>query len=188
MHSLKLGSLGAHYKVLGTPDDCPIEALRPLADYWYDGYTGSVPDYKTFDVLDLSPILWKHLFVVKTVNPGRRLFYDVLGDAIDKHNGFPGNKRFLADMPMNKKSIIAREICRAMKCERPVFSTSEYTGHRDYLRRIYRVIAPFKLAPDRAAWVGLAFFSPVSGQEKRLEDTPYVTPDSLESALKASAS
>ena len=123
--------------------------------------------------------MWAHLILVKTVGPRRRLFYELVGDAIERHNGFSANKRYLDVLPLKNKSLMAREFARTIQSGRPVFSTSAYIGRVNYVRRVYRVIAPYKLGADQYAFVALAFFTPIAGKEERLEDATFAVPEGL---------
>ena len=173
------GVFGSHHAVLTSPEQCPIPAFSPLVKLWFSQVRGGVPDFANFDVLDIPPALWSHLILLKTVGPKRRFFYELVGDAIESHNGFPANKRYLADLPLKNKTLMAREFARTLRCGRPVFSTGAHIGQADYVRRVYRLIAPYALPDNRHAFVALAFFTPIAGQEKRLEDATFAVPDAL---------
>ncbi len=173
------GVFGSHHAVLMSPEECPIPAFSPLVKLWYSQPGANLPDFANFDVLDIPPALWSHILLVKTVGSKRRFFYELVGDAIERHNGFAANKRYLADLPLKNKTLMAREFVRALHYRRPVFSTGAYIGQADYVRRVFRVIAPYALPGDRYAFVALAFFTPVAGKEKRLEDATFALPDAL---------
>lgn len=176
---LSHGVFGSHHAVLETPADCPIGEFQPRVDLWYSQSDGGMPDFRDFDVLDIPPALWAHLILLKTVGPRRRFFYELVGDAIERHNGFAANKRFLDDLPLKNKSLMAREFARTIQCHRPVFSTSAYIGRVNYVRRVYRVIAPYQMGEDQYAFVALAFFTPIAGMEERLEDATFTVPKGL---------
>jgi len=176
---LSEGVFGSHHAVLSVPVDCPVRTFQPLVDLWFSQSDGGVPDFEKFDVLDVPPVLWAHLILVKTVGPRRRFFYELVGDAIERHNGFSANKRYLGDLPLKNKSLMAREFARTIQSGRPVFSTSAYIGRANYVRRVYRVIAPYELGADHYAFVALAFFTPIAGMEERLEDATFAVPEGL---------
>lgn len=177
--SMLKGAFGSHHAVLTSPDVCPIPAFRPLVSLWFSQSRGGVPDYREFDVLDIPPQLWSHLLLLKTVGPSRRFRYEVIGDAIERHNGFPGGKRFLADLPLRHRGLMAREFVRTLHYRRPILSTSQYIGRANYVRRIYRIIAPYALADGNFAFVGLAFFTAISGMETKLENSTFAVPACL---------
>lgn len=177
--TLNQGVFGSQYAVLMSPADCPIRTFQPLVDLWFSQSDGGAPDFQKFDVLDVPPALWVHLILLKTVGPRRRFFYELVGDAIERHNGFSASKRYLCDLPLKNKSLMAREFTRAIKSGRPVFSTSAYIGRANYVRRVYRVIAPYELDAHQYAFVALAFFTPIAGMEERLENATFAVPKSL---------
>lgn len=176
---LKPGVFKSYHAVLTRPEDCPVPKFKPLVDLWFSQSDGGMPDFEQFDVLDIPPSLWAHFILLKTVGPRRRFFYELVGDAIESHNGFPANKRYLRDLPLKNKTLMAREFVRTVQYGRPVFSAGGYIGQAQYVRRIFRVIAPYRLGEGRYAFVGLAFFTPIAGMESQLADATIPVPTAL---------
>lgn len=142
-------------------------ALQPLVDLWFRlrQSAGELPDYRRFDPTSLPPRVWPYLFVVKLEGARRRFFYELIGGEIERHNGFPGQKRFLTDLPLKNRHVMAREFALTLRYRLPTLSEGPYLGVADYIETVHRVIAPFALGDREFAFVAMARFTAFAGME-----------------------
>ena len=159
-------SLRTRHRIdLDSSADLPIESFSPVVDVWFTLKANGpeLPEFSSFDILMLPPSSWSKLLLVKTVGERRRFFYELIGQDIEKHNGFPGQKRFLFELPLKNKRVMAREFVHSLKVGMPVFSTGPYIGQADYVKTVSRIICPYRLGEDQYAFVGMASFEDKDG-------------------------
>ncbi|UUX51139.1 hypothetical protein NUH88_05475 [Nisaea acidiphila] len=155
----------------GTGGDIP-EFFFPLLRHWQSSAALSqddFPAYACFDVLDMPPALISHLILCKLIGTPRRFFYEVVGQAIERHNGFPAAKRYLADLPLKNKRVMAREFGLTVLRRCPIYSRGPYIGEYDYVKEIERLICPYRIEAETFAFVALARFTldPVAMSRKK---------------------
>jgi hypothetical protein len=148
-----------HRQLLRTPDGQLGELFQPLLDLWFTNRGAgdpSIPDYAAFDVLDLPTWMLPCLFVCKLIGQPRRFFYELVGDAIEQHNGFSAQKRYLADIPLKNKQVMAREFAATVFNGCPIYSQGPYVGFQGYVKEVERLICPYRLTGNTYAFVGVA--------------------------------
>ncbi|WP_193187143.1 hypothetical protein [Nisaea sediminum] len=136
--------------------------FEPLLRIWQQHKAeteDAFPSYSRFDVLDIPPRLISHLILCKLIGTPRRFFYEVVGEAIESHNGFPAAKRFLADVPLKNKKVMAREFGLTVLKRSAIFSRGPYIGQNDYVKEIERLICPYRIDGETFAFVTLARFA-----------------------------
>ncbi len=101
------------------------------------------------------------MFLVKLIGKKRRFFYEVIGGEIEEHNGFPGRKRYLADLPLRNKRVMAREFAHCILSRMPVYSEGPYIGQADFVKGVSRLLVPYALGDDgrEFAIVGMVAFA-----------------------------
>ena len=148
--------------LLATDDARAPGFFAPLLAAWHRHKAeteDAFPAYRRFDVLDIPPALISHLILCKLIGTPRRFFYEVVGQAIETHNGFSASKRFLADLPLKNKKVMAREFGLTVLKQCPIYSRGPYIGEYEYVREIERLICPFRIEGDTFAFVTLARFT-----------------------------
>ncbi|MEQ8333759.1 hypothetical protein [Nisaea sp.] len=136
--------------------------FSPLLEAWHRHQADTedvFPAYRHFDVLDIPPALISHLILCKLIGTPRRFFYELVGQAIETHNGFSASKRFLADVPLKNKKVMAREFGLTVLKRCPIYSRGPYIGKFEYVREIERLICPYRIEGDTFAFVALARFT-----------------------------
>lgn len=136
--------------------------FSPLLEAWHrhQADTADVfPAYRSFDVLDIPSTSISHLILCKLIGTPRRFFYELVGQAIETHNGFSASKRFLADLPLKNKKVMAREFGLTVLKRCPIYSRGAYIGKYEYVREIERLICPYRIEGDTFAFVALARFT-----------------------------
>lgn len=149
-------------RILADPNTDVPDFFRPLLQRWRQHKTeaeDAFPHYGRFDVLDIPPRLFSHLILCKLIGTPRRFFYEVVGEAIESHNGFPAAKRFLADVPLKNKKVMAREFGLTVFKRSAIFSRGPYIGQYDYVKEIERLICPYRIEGETFAFVTLARFT-----------------------------
>lgn len=149
-------------RLLPSPEDEVDAFFQPLLDLWHGqhGETGETfPPYAAFDILELPPALVPHLILCELVGSPRRFFYELAGDAIEKHNGFSARKRFLSEVPLQNKRVMAREFGLTVFNACPAYSRGPYIGLFDYIREIERLICPYRIEGETFAFVAVARFT-----------------------------
>ena len=147
-------------KPLDGPDACPLPIFQPLINTWFDLWDGSddLPHFSAFDPTLLPGRLWKHLYLCKLEGTPRRFFYELSGAEVDRNNGFSGSKKFLFDMPLPSRHVVARELAIALRNRRPTFSKGPYLGRAEYVTGVDRVVTPYRLDGNEFAFLaGLQF-------------------------------
>lgn len=154
--------------------DGPPGPWQELADLWFSsggagGMVGTMPDYRSFDILDLRPALWPHICLTKLIgNPRREFHVAMIGSAIEAHNGFFGNNRPMRELPLKNRNVMRREFCWTLRHGGPVFSEGPYIGAVDYIRRVRRLITPYSISEREFAFVFYAAFDPYPDKRKYL--------------------
>ena len=134
-----------------------------LAALWYSHRVtpDRLPTYDRFDPLDVPARYWKNLMLVKLIGDRRRFFYELIGGEIEDHNGFPGQKRYLADLPLRNKHVMAREFAICIREAQPVYSEGPYMGQANFVKGVSRLLAPYALDDEarEIAIVGMVAFA-----------------------------
>lgn len=148
-------------------DDCPEGPWEPLLKTWFanGGRSGSIPDYRTFDILDLPGNLWANTCLTKLIGNPRRFYVELIGTNIEAHNGFSGNKKFMSELPLKNRRVMAREFWFCIKTQTAVFSEGPYIGSVDYIRKVRRLITPYQISKTEYAFVFHAEFEPFPQQQ-----------------------
>ena len=139
---------------------CPENTLLPLVDVWFGlrDNPEALPAFDSFDVTLLPPAIWARLFLCKLIGKPRRFFYELAGSEIERNNGFAVEKRFLTDIELRNKHVMAREYALTLRHGMPVYSEGPYLGKADYIKRVRRVITPYRVSNTEYAFVAGATF------------------------------
>ena len=149
-------------RLLRQSDAVIPDFFEPLFSHWHRNKAANgdaFPFYSTFDVTQMPRPLIGHLILCKLIGAPRRFFYEVVGQAIETHNGFPASKRFLADLPLKNKSVMAREFGLTVMRRCPIYSRGPYIGQYEYVKEIERLICPYRIKDETFAFVTLARFT-----------------------------
>jgi len=141
-------------------DQCPENALLPIVEVWLSlkNDPEDLPSFASFDVTLLPPALWSRLFLCKLIGQPRRFFYELAGSEIEWHNGFPVEKRFLTDIQLRNRHVMAREYALTLRHGLPIYSQGPYVGKADYVKQVRRIIAPYRISEREFAFVAGATF------------------------------
>lgn len=152
------------------PDDGPDGPWRNLCHGWFDagGEIGRVPNYSTFDILNLPPADWPHICLTKLIGHPRRFYVQMIGSAIEAHNGFFGNNRPMNELPLKNRWVMRREFWWTVHHGGPVYSEGPYIGAVDYVRRVRRLITPYRIDEREYAFIFYAAFEPYPDKRKYL--------------------
>jgi hypothetical protein len=151
--------------------DGPEGPWRELAELWFasGGVIGAMPNYAAFDILNLSPSLWPNICLTKLIGSPKRMFHvSMIGSAIEAHNGFFGNNRPMRELPLKNREVMRREFYWTLRHGGPVFSMGPYIGAVDYVRRVRRLIAPYRISDREYAFVFYAVFEPYPEKRRYL--------------------
>ncbi|MDF1792994.1 MAG: hypothetical protein P1U88_13840 [Thalassobaculaceae bacterium] len=157
--------------LLTHPGDGPEGPWRDLARLWFDadGEIGELPDYDSFDILNLPPRHWPNVCLTKLIGAPKRAFQVVMiGSAIEAHNGFYGNNRPMRDLPLKNREVMRREFWWSIRHGGPVYSAGPYIGALDYVRRVRRLITPYRITAREYAFIFYAVFEPYREKRKYL--------------------
>ena len=145
---------------LSAGDACPESILQPLVQTWFSLLEdpSDLPAFAKFDPTLLPPQMWERLFLCKLIGKPRRFFYELAGSEIEWHNGFPVSKRFLTDVQLRNRHVMAREFVISLHHGKPVFSEGPYVGKADYVKTVRRVITPYRISETEYAFVAAAVF------------------------------
>lgn len=147
-------------------DECPPGRWTSLLETWigHGGQAGVLPDYSSFDILDMPGALWPNICLTKLCGTPRRFYVELIGSNIEAHNGFAGNKRFMSELPLKNRRVMAREFWYAAKFQTAVYSEGPYIGALDYIRKVRRLITPYRISKTEYAFVFFAEFEPYPDQ------------------------
>lgn len=143
-----------------TSADCTDENFAPLVKLWFtlaEGRSG-LPSFDRFDVTDLPGRCWPSLLLAKLIGTPRRFFYVLAGNEIASHYPDPIGKRFLKDLPIANRRVVAKEFAHALRFGRPVFSEGPFLGKSQFIETVRRVICPFDLGNDQFAFLCIVLF------------------------------
>jgi hypothetical protein len=149
-----------HRHLIDSPGDHPDGPWGPLVDTWFHlgGRIGAIPDYERFDILALPGSLWPSICLTKLIGTSRRFWVTMIGTDVEAHNGFFGNNRLMMDLPLRNRRVMSREFWWTLHHGGPVYSEGPYIGAVDYVRRVRRVITPYRLSEREYAFVFCAVF------------------------------
>ena len=157
--------------VVDRQDDYPDGPWRHLVDEWWRLKPESgLPDYSDFEILNVPGELWPNVCVTSLEGRPRKFFVRMIGSAIEANNGFFGNNRFMVDLPLKNRRVMAREFAWTVRLDRPVYSEGPYIGAADYVKRVRRLITPYRIAEGEYAFVFMATFDPHDGLEYLMKE------------------